>query len=181
MSFRNWLLAGTSITILALAPITGLTFALGGYSGKLGKDVENSTTPPQHTANRLDALVAYAHDALRVGGEYFEADDWNNVTTPASDKADGFSVWASFNFGDKWGVFARGDSAKTSKDLSPDLKDEYFNVGVAAHPRKNIDVAFVYKHEKVDGGGTVNTSNGNFGGLVEGKYDEVGVWTQVAF
>ena len=79
------------------------------------------------------------------------------------------------------GVFARGDSAKTSKDLSPDLKDEYFNVGVAAHPRKNIDVAFVYKHEKVDGGGTINTSNGNFGGLVEGKYDEVGVWTQVAF
>ena len=98
-----------------------------------------------------------------------------------ADKADGFSVWGSFNFSDKWGVFARGDSAKTSKDLSSNLKDEYFNAGVVSHPRKNIDLAFVYKHEKVDGGGVINTSNGNFGGLNEGKYDEVGIWTQVAF
>jgi hypothetical protein len=166
---------------LAFMPLGGLSIAVGGYTGKLGKDIENTTTPPQHTANRLDALVAYVQKSFRVGAEYFTADDWNNVTTPASDKADGFSVWGSFNFNDKWSVFARGDSAKTSKDQSPDLKDEYFNAGVAAHPRKNVDVALVYKHEKVDGGGTINTSNGNFGGLDHGKYDEVGIWTQVAF
>jgi len=158
-----------------------LNFAVGGYTGKLGKDIDGTTTPALHTANRLDALVAWVNKSFRVGAEYFQAENWNNVTTPATDKADGFSVWGSFNFSDKWGVFARGDSAKTSKDLSPDLKDEYVNAGVVAHARKNIDVAFVYKHEKVDGGGLINTSNGNFGGLNEGKYDEVGIWTQVAF
>jgi hypothetical protein len=166
---------------LAFKPIDGLSIALGGYTGKLGKDIQNSTTPPQHTANRLDALVTYVQASFRAGAEYFTADNWNNVTALAADKADGVSVWASYNFGDKWSVFARGDTAKTSKDLNSDLKDEYFNLGVAAHPRKNVDVAFVYKNEKVDGGGTINTSNGNFGGLVEGKYDEVGIWTQVAF
>jgi hypothetical protein len=158
-----------------------LTFALGGYSGKLGKDIDGSTTPPLHTAGRLDALVAWVNGPLRVGGEYFQADDWNQVTTVASDKADGFSIWGSYNFTDKWGAFARGDWADPSKDLHPDLKDEYFNVGAVSHPRKNIDIALVYKHEKVDGGSTVNTSNGVIGGINEGKYDEVGVWAQVAF
>ncbi len=166
---------------IGFMPVKGFTIALGGYSGKLGKDIEGSATPPQHTANRADALVAYVSGPLRLGAEYFQAKDWNQVTTAASDKADGFSLWGSYNFTDRWGAFVRGDSAKTSKDLNPDLKDEYFNVGVVCHPRKNIDVAFVYKHEKVDGGGTVSTSNGTIGGLEEGKYDEVGVWGQVAF
>jgi len=166
---------------IAFAPIKGLNLALGGYSGKLGKDVEGSATPPQHTAERIDALIAYVNGALRVGAEYFQAKDWNQVTTVASDKADGFSVWGSYNFNPKWGVFARADSADTSKDLNSDLSDEYFNVGLVSHPRKNIDVALVYKNEKVDGGGTVSTGNGTIGGLDEGKYSEVGVWAQVAF
>jgi hypothetical protein len=49
------------------------------------------------------------------------------------------------------------------------------------HPRKNIDLAFVYKNDKVDGGGVVATSNGNIGGVREGKYDEFGFWAQVQF
>src|SRR5262249_51096544 len=135
---------------LGFVPIKGLTIAIGGYTGKLGKDIENSATPALHTADRYDALVAYADGPLRVGGEYFQAKNWNQVTTLDTDKADGYSIWASYNFTPVWGVFARGDSAKVSKDLNPDLKDEYFNVGVAAHPRKNIDVALVYKDDKVD-------------------------------
>lgn len=166
---------------LGFMPVKGLTLAVGGYSGKLGKDIEGTVTPPQHTAERVDALAAYVDGPLRLGAEYFQAKDWNQVTTVASDKADGFSAWASYNFSGNWGAFARGDSAKTSKDLNDGLKDQYFNVGVVNHPRKNIDVALVYKHEKVDGGGTVNTSNGLIGGLDEGKYDEVGLWAQVAF
>ena len=166
---------------LGFVPLNGLTLAIGGYSGKLGKDIEGTTTPPQHTAKRGDALVAYVSGPLRLGAEYFYAKDWNQVTTVVSDKADGFSGWASYNFAPMWGVFARGDSAKPSKEVSPNLKDEYFHVGVVNHPRKNIDLAFVYKHEKVDGGGIVSTSNGNIGGLIEGKYDEFGVWGQVAF
>jgi hypothetical protein len=164
---------------IGLAPVKGLAFAVGYYGGKLGKDIEGTTT--FHTAHRLDAVAAYVNDAVRVGAEYFEAEDWNQVTKAASDKADGYSVWAAFNFGGSWSVFGRGDWAKPSKDLSPDLKDEYFNGGVAFHPRKNIDFALVYKHDKVHGGGTVSTSNGTIGGVDEGKYDEVGVWGQVVF
>ncbi|HEU4593171.1 MAG TPA: porin, partial [Steroidobacteraceae bacterium] len=166
---------------VAFVPVKGLTLAIGGYSGKLGKDVENSPTPTQHTAQRIDALVAWVNGPLRVGGEYFQATDWNQVLTVASDKADGFSVWGSYDFSPKWGAFARYDNADPSKDLNPDLQDEYFNAGVVAHARKGVDVAFVYKHEKVDGGGTWSTSNGTLGGLDQGKYDEVGLWAQVAF
>ncbi len=164
---------------IGFMPVAGLTFAAGFYSGKLGKDVQGVTT--QHTANRFDALATYVNSNLRVGAEYFQAKDWNQVVTVASDKADGYSVWASYNFQPQWGVFVRGDSAKTSKDLKPNLKDEYFHAGLVHHPRKNIDVAFVYKHEKVNGGGTISTGNGTIGGVREGKYDEVGVWGQVVF
>ena len=168
---------------LAFQPVKGFTIAVGGYSGKLGKDINNApvTAQTHHTANRLDALVAYVNGPVRAGVEYFQAKDWNNVTTAASDKADGVSGWASYNFTDMWGVFGRYDEAKTSKDLLPNLKDKYFNVGVVSHPRKNIDIAFVYKNDKVDGGGVVATSNGNIGGVRDGKYDEFGFWAQVAF
>jgi hypothetical protein len=166
---------------LGLQPVKGLTVALGGYSGKLGKDINNAPTPTRHTANRFDGLVAYVNGPVRAGVEYFQAKNWNNVTTLASDKADGVSGWASYNLTDRWGVFGRYDKSKTSKDLLPNLEDKYFNVGVVSHPRKNIDIAFVYKNDKVDGGGVVATSNGNIGAAREGKYDEFGFWAQVSF
>jgi hypothetical protein len=168
---------------VGFVPLAGLNLALGGYSGKLGKDIEGGA-PTLHTAQRIDALAAYVAGPLRLGAEYFQAKNWAQVTTVATDKADGFSVWGSYNFNPKLGVFARADSAKTSKDLNSDLKDEYFNVGLVSHPRKNIDIALVYKHEKVTGGGVINTTNGNIGSAIgtgEGKYDEVGLWAQAAF
>jgi hypothetical protein len=166
---------------VSFTPVKGLTIMLGGYTGKLGKDVEGSATPALHTASRLDALVAYVNGPLRVGAEYFQADNWANVTTAATDDADGFSVWGSYNVSAMWGFFARYDSADTSNKLNPRLSDEYFNAGIVTHPRKNVDLALVYKHDKVDGGGFVNTSNGNIGGVNEGKYDEIGIFGQMAF
>jgi hypothetical protein len=164
----------------AYAPITGLTFAVGFYSGKLGKDVAGATTTVQHTASRVDALVAYVNSDFRVGGEYFSATDWHQVTTAATDKADGYSVWASYNFLPNFSVFARADESKLSKDLNSGLKDTYYNAGIDYQPRKKVDVAFAYKHDKVENG-TWSTSNGTIGGVTEGKYDEVGIWAQVAF
>jgi hypothetical protein len=82
----------------------GVVFAVGGYSGKLGKD---------------------NYSAAGTG---------------------------SYDFTAHYGVVARWDQAKTSKDLNPGLKDEYVNVGLATHPIKGVDVALVYKHEKMDGG-----------------------------
>ena len=166
---------------IGFMPVTGLTLAGGFYTGKLGKDVQAATSTTFHTANRFDLLAAYVNAGLRVGAEYFQAKDWNNVTTVAADKSDGYSLWASYSFDPKWAVFGRADQAKTSKDLNSKLKDQYFNFGVSYKPRKNIDVSLVYKTDKVDGGGTIATSNATIGGVREGKYNEIGVWTQVAF
>jgi hypothetical protein len=171
---------------IGFVPVKGLTLAVGGYTGKLGKDVETgtSTSATQHTASRVTAMVAYKADNFRIGGEYFTADNWNNVTTAATDKADGISVWGGFDFTKQVAAFARFDTAKTSKDLNSDLKDTYFNVGVAYKPRKNVDVAFVVKNEKAENG-SIKTSLGTgtlTGGTAgDGKITEVGVWAQVAF
>jgi len=170
---------------VSLQPLPGVILAIGGYTGKLGQD-KNATpaVTTYHTANRVDALAAYVNGGLRLGVEYFSANDWNNVTKTASDKADGTSVFASYDFTPMWGVFGRWDEAKLSKDLAPGLKDQYFNIGAVAHPLKNVDVALVYKHEKMDGGpstATFATTNGSPFSEADGKYDEIGIWTQVAF
>ncbi|MDE2049903.1 MAG: carbohydrate porin [Gammaproteobacteria bacterium] len=187
-------------------PIGGLTLAVGGYEGKLGQDKYANTVtvagaPVQQTyrtASRVDVLAAYVANGLRVGVEYFSANDWTNGVTGAndvpeltsagkpnaSDKADGTSVFASYDFTPMWGVFGRWDQAKLSKDLASGLKDQYFNVGLESHPIKNVDVAFVYKHEKIDGGpatGSFSTTNGSAFNEADGKYDEVGIWAQVSF
>lgn len=198
--------------------IDGFVLAIGGYEGKLGQDkygntvtlttvtgtTTTTTSVPQtyRNASRGDALVAYVGNGARVGVEYFEAKNWTNGVSGASDvpeltssdspnpsdKADGESVFASYDFTPMWGVFGRYDDVKLSKDLAPDLKDKYFDVGLEAHPfnqdKKNIDVALVYKHEKMDGGpsgSTYATSNGSGFNEADGKYDEVGIWAQVAF
>lgn len=163
---------------VSLVPLEGLTFAAGFYSGKLGQDKES--VDALHTAERWDALVAYVNPTFRAGAEYFQAKNWRQVLTPATDKADGYSVWGSYNFNEKMSVFARYDNADPSKDLNPDLGSEYFNVGFAYRPRKNIDLAAVYKEDKADNG-FVGTSNGNIGGIDSGKYREFGLWAQVAF
>ena len=171
--------------------IAGVTFAIGGYSGKLGHDnyaaaSTDTVNGTFHTANRVDALVAYVGNGARAGLEYFSSNDWNNVTTAASDKADGYSAWGSYDFTPMFGVFARWDQAKTSKDLAPDLKDEYFNVGLATHPTKGVDVSLVYKHEKMDNG-LINSQFGGFSKTLgtapmsSGEINEVGIWAQVAF
>ena len=167
---------------VAVTPVDGLTVAIGGYNGKLGKDQYGSTAPTvYHTASRFDALIAYVGGGLRVGGEYFSASNWNNVTTAASDKAEGTSIWGSYQITPLWSAFGRWDEAKTSRDLAPNRKDQYFNAGVALQPNKFLDFALAYKHERVDGGGFVNTAYGNLGGTVEGKVDEVGLWALVSF
>ncbi|HEV2272372.1 MAG TPA: hypothetical protein VGR92_23195, partial [Steroidobacteraceae bacterium] len=198
--------------------LDGFVVGVGGYEGKLGQDkygntvtlttvtgtTTTTTSVPQtyRNASRADALVGYVGYGLRAGVEYFEAKNWTNGVsgasdvpeltssdgTNASDKADGESVFASYDFTSMWGVFGRYDNAKLSKDLAPSLKDQYFDVGLEAHPfnmdKKNVDVALVYKHEKVDGGpagSSFSTTNGSGFNEANGKYDEVGIWTQISF
>ena len=140
---------------VSMEPIKGLTLAVGFYSGKLGKDTE--TNPAENTATRFDALVAFVNTQFRAGAEYFTARNWTKVQGLTEDKADGFSGWLSFNFTPEFAAFARYDHVKPSKDLAPEIKDNYWNVGVSYRPRKNIDVALAYKHDKAENG-TISTS-----------------------
>jgi hypothetical protein len=158
----------------------GFTISLGFYNGKLGKDIEGSATPAVNTASRETALITYVKKSVRLGVEYFTADNWNQVTTVAKDKADGYSVWGSFDFSQKYGIFARADNAKLSKTLNPALEDKYYNAGFAIHARKNVDFSLVYKHEDMEHG-SWNTANGVIGGKNTGKYDEFGIWCLVNF
>ncbi|TZF89031.1 carbohydrate porin [Cognatilysobacter lacus] len=150
-------------------PIDGLVVAAGAYSGELGK--ETQTVGAQHTANRSDLMVAYAKDKVRLGGEYFRANNWNNVLTPASDKADGYSLWGSLGFGTKgMALFARYDQADISKRLDPTLQDTYYNVGFEFPLTKGIKLATVYKNTHRKNATTTDV-----------KTQEVGVWGEVGF
>jgi hypothetical protein len=190
---------------IGFVPITGLTLSLGGYSGKRGQEKESVSTA--NTATRFDAMVTFVNTAWRVGAEYFYAKDWGAgpglatvasppsaatvIVGPTEDKADGFSVWGAWNFNPSFSVLARVDGAKPSKDLHPSIKDQYYYGGLAWHARKNIDLAFVVKHEKVDNGiinayngaigSTATGFNGQIGGSVDGTYTEGGVWAYLSF
>jgi len=161
-------------------PIAGLTLALFYRTGKRGLDKESVS--PLHTAERSEVLAAYVKPKFRVGAEYFQADNWNQVLSPLEDTSDGYSVWGTIGVSQKKNVsiFARYDDGKPSKDLLPNLKNTYFNVGVAFQPISKLDIAFVYKQDKVENG-FFKTSNGTIGGLNEGKHDEIGVWAQLSF
>ena len=148
---------------------------VGGYTGKLGKDVEGVTT--LHTANRFDAVAAYKSDKIRLGAEYFHASDWTNVLTPVSDSSEGYGLFASYKFTPKVSVFGRYDWVKPSKDVNAKLNDDYFNLGVSYSPVDAIDLALVYKREKADDG-FFSGSNGTIGGVTDGTYDEIGLFTQ---
>ena len=150
-------------------PVEGMVVAVGGYSGTLGKDTQS--VDALHTAKRADVLVAYAKNAFRVGGEYFRANNWTTVLSPLADKADGYSFWGSWGFGES-GItaFARYDKADLSKDLDPSLTDTYYNFGVEFPVRKGVKVAAVYKKDKKEDDTTVDV-----------KTQELGVWGEVAF
>jgi len=153
--------------------------ATGGYVGKLGKDVEGTSTP--HTATRFDALAAYVGDPLRVGVEYFRAWDWMNVASTTSDSSEGVSAFGSYAFAPQWAVFGRYDYVMPTKDTNNNLEDNYFNVGLEYSPAKIVDFSLVYKRDHA-AGGFLSTSNGTIGSLSAtsgtGTYDEVGLFSR---
>jgi hypothetical protein len=163
---------------ISVAPIKGLVFAVGGYTGKLGKSLANA--PVIHRATRVNALAAYTGSRFNIGAEFFQAKNWNNVTTVTEDKTNGFSVFGSFNVTPKIAIFGRYDKVNPNKLTNAAADDNYFNVGVNFQAFKNIDLALVYKREKVDNV-LLSTSNGSIGGVNEGTYDEVGLFGQVKF
>lgn len=180
----------------------GVTAAVGGYLGKRAANtdtpyspVNNAVTPIQtdidvvtrHTAQRLDAVLAYVGPKLRVGGEYFYAKNWNRVTQVTEDRSEGYTGWASFNFYKTFSVFGKYEHLRPTKDTFPNLKERYFNIGLAYEPVKIVDLAIVFKRDRVDNGyfsaGNTNPSNFSFpvGGVNHGSYSEIGLFGQLRF
>ncbi|MGH8147169.1 MAG: porin [Rhodanobacteraceae bacterium] len=148
-------------------PVKGLMFAVGGYDGDLGQDTQTASTP--HGARRYDAMAAWNRDGLRLGAEWFKADNWKNVTTPLGDSANGWSLWGSYDF-ERASVFARYDRVNPSRDIDPSLKDTYWNAGVAFPVTKGVKIAIAYKGERLSN----NTS-------VDVHTREIGAWGEVKF
>ncbi len=162
------------------------TAALGGYHGRLGVDkgtTLNATYGPVafRDASRFNALLAYTSGPIRAGVEYFTATNWTAVGNRVTgDKADGYSVFGSYQFQPEWGVFGRYDYVKPTKTTASTKKDNYFNIGLQYEPAKIVDLSLVYKRDKVDNG-TFSTGNGTIGATVlggNGTYDEVGLFGQ---
>jgi hypothetical protein len=154
---------------------------VGGYSGKRGQ--ETDAAPAKHTAQRGDALVAFSNDRFKIGGEFFQAKNWNNVTSVATDKSDGFSGWVQFNLNPKYSLFGRYDNANPSKDLKPDLEFTYYNAGWQWTLNKAFAASLVYKYAEVKGG-TQGTGNGTIGSTKatsKGEYNEIGIFTVYNF
>ena len=190
-----------------VSPI-GITVGVGGYSGHLGQITAVNENFARNTSTRLNAIIGYQLKGLRIGGEYFQAKNYKTVNSLAAgvfgtsavvattaiaavphDKATGGSVWASYAFLDYYSVFARYDDTKLSKDVLPGLKDKYFNVGVGYKPIKQVDLALVYKYEKVDHGvNSISSADANssytIGGIdstTGGKFSEIGVYAAYKF
>ena len=153
------------------SPVKDLVLAAGFYSGKLGKDIEGTATPTHHTYSRFDALAAYTISQVKFGAEYFSADD-KGVTNTTSDKADGFSVFANWQFNPQAAAFVRYDDSSVQANtlVTTKAKEQYYNVGVACKVRKGVELAAAYKHDEVKTGGAKTSDR-----------DEVGVWAQVSF
>ena len=154
----------------------GFVVGVGGYSGKLGKDVQGATT--FHTANRFDAVAAYSTGDIHAGFEYFRANDWNNVTTTIGDSAEGYGGFASWKFMPEFAVFGRYDYVTPNQDTNNLLHDNYYNFGVTWSPTKIVDLSLAYKHDQASHG-SLATSNGTIGGSTSGNYSEVGLFTQL--
>ncbi|HET6587473.1 MAG TPA: porin [Oleiagrimonas sp.] len=160
---------------VGFTPMDGMIVALGGYSGKRGK--ETQTVPASHTATRADLMVAWARDGWRLGGEYFRASNWNTVLKSDADKSSGWSVWASAPLSDSVEVFARYDRADLSKDVDPQASDAYYNAGVQFQVTKGFKLAAVYKHGKREGSVDMPLPPH----VASLRTNEIGLWGEVKF
>jgi hypothetical protein len=162
----------------------GFVAAIGGYSGQEGNNIQSVPTTALQTATRFDALLAYVKGPIRLGVEYMDATNWKVTTKVTPDKAQGYSAFASYALNPKWSVFGRYDAQDPSKTLAPSEKYAYYNIGINFEPVKTIDLALVYKHEDIShaplgGYADGTTTLGPAGG--SGKYDEIGIFTQVKY
>ncbi|MFL5897825.1 MAG: hypothetical protein ACJ76D_05120 [Solirubrobacterales bacterium] len=180
----------------------GFVAAVDFYTGKRGNNtftpfspINDPVTPIQtgtdvvthHNAERFDALLAYVKGPVRVGGEYFWSKNWNQVTKVPSDTSDGWALFGSYQITPLFSVFGRYDHVNPTRDLFPRINENYFNFGISYSPVKIVDLALVYKRDRVSNGffAPSNSNPANFafpiGGRDQGTYDEIGLFGQFRF
>lgn len=152
---------------VGVQPTPGLIVALGTYHGKLGSDTHAS--PALRSARRGNAMVAWRHAGLRLGAEWFQADNWKTVARGDADRATGWSLWGSHDFGTVE-AFARYDRARPSRRLDPTLTDSYWHAGLAMPLTKDIKLAFACKQGRLRNGASIDT-----------RERECGVWGMAAY
>lgn len=173
---------------VGLHPLDGLTVAAGAYAGKYGQSMGGG--PSTRDSLLYHVVAGYVRDGLRLGGEYFNQmnpQTYRNgsfagtgfpfaankalIRTPGnqSDRADGYSLWASYEVMRPVTAFARFDRVRPSRNVDPALTDTYFDVGVQYEVRKGIVAALVYKHDRMRG--SVDT-------LIN---DEIGLFSEISF
>jgi hypothetical protein len=170
----------------------GFFGAVGGYTGKLGNNVQGATNL-YHTATRFDAAAGFKNDLFTIGGEYVYAKNFSSVTSLNEDINRGVSGFANYNITPKWQIFGRYDwirqtaiATATTGAYNP-VRNNYFNVGLQWEPVKILDLSLVYKRDTTEnlglGAGTIAEQNGTgtLGGSVNGSYDEFGIFAQVKF
>ncbi|WP_431634982.1 porin [Dyella sp. KULCS107] len=153
---------------VAWQPSAHSVLAVGGYDGE--RALGGGNLPTYHTARRWDAMAAYATQRVRLGAQYFRAVDWNQVRSPRGDRASGWSAWASVVLDPRWAVFARYDRADTSASLDPSRRDHYANLGVAYRVSRQVQLAAVYKRERI-----------SHEHLALSSSNELGVYAQIGF
>ena len=170
----------------SLVPVSGLTLAVGYYTGYLGQDTQtaenNNSALTKNTANRTDFLVDWKSNGLNVGLEYVTAKNFaakyifsNPTVATSTDSQQGYSLFASYDLTSDYSVFGRYDSYKPAKDNFSSEKDTYYNAGFAWKSNSNITWAFVYKSDKLENNLQQATDDNDL------KQTEYGIWAQVKF
>lgn len=153
---------------VAWQPTDETVLAVAGYNGKRALDGGDHLT--RHTARRWNALAAWANQHWRLGAQYFRATNWNQVRSLRGDRASGWSAWASVQMTPKWALFVRHDQADTSEQLDSSQHDRYENFGVEWSVINHLQIAAVYKHERLrHRRADIAAAN------------ELGLWAQVSF
>ena len=166
------------------------TAAVGGYSGKLGLNQQQVAPTPDNTFNtaqRANYLLNYTYGPIRIGGEYYTAKNWANkgVITNfnvaglkyTGDKSEGSSLWASYQVTPLVSVFGKSEYVTPNKAVifpGTQKKDQFYNVGVNFEPVKIVDLALVYKHDKVNNNNAPAST-----ALQSATFDEVGLYGQL--
>jgi hypothetical protein len=193
---------------LTSKPFDWLDVGVGYYNGHLGQITVATENYDSSNAIRWDGLVSVNVIGFRVSAEYIDAKNYKTVnsltagvfgtedvvassptTVLNTDAAKGYSLLASYAFNATWNIFARHDDLSLSEDVLPGLKDKFSDAGIDYKALKSLDLALVYKNERVyDGAATIGSADANssyvIGGATSktnGTFREVGLYAQYKF